>query len=99
MTVFRYQAIESNGASVEGVIEAEDRRSALQLLGKQGLFPSRLDLCRPGPAPALVPAQVSAPARSHWGGRIRFGSGVKRKEITAFTREIAALIGAGIPIP
>jgi type II secretory pathway component PulF len=28
-----------------------------------------------------------------------FGQGVRRKDITAFTREISALLGAGIPIP
>src|SRR5207247_824286 len=30
---------------------------------------------------------------------MRLGSGVTRKEITAFTREMAALLGATIPIP
>ncbi len=43
MTSFRYQAIEASGAPIEGVIEAEDRKAALQLLGKRGLFPSRLE--------------------------------------------------------
>jgi type II secretory pathway component PulF len=30
---------------------------------------------------------------------MRFGTGIKRKEITALTRELAALLGAGIAIP
>src|SRR3989441_5718171 len=30
---------------------------------------------------------------------VRFGQRIKRKEITAFTREMAALLGAAIPIP
>src|ERR1041385_4019053 len=42
MNAFRYQAIERSGKSVEGVIEADDRRSALRLLSEQGLFPSNL---------------------------------------------------------
>ena len=41
MNAFRYQAMAASGTAVEGVIEAEDRRSALQLLGQRGLFPSR----------------------------------------------------------
>src|ERR1051326_210161 len=45
MNAFRYQAIELGGAPVQGVIEAEDRKSALQLLGKRGLFPSHLEMC------------------------------------------------------
>lgn len=32
-------------------------------------------------------------------GKWRFGSGIKTKEITAFSRQMAALLGAGIPIP
>ena len=45
MTAFRYQAIASGGDAVQGVIEAADRRAALQLLGSKGLFPSNLELC------------------------------------------------------
>ena len=44
MSEFRYQAVETDGASVAGVIEAEDRKSALRLLGQRGLFPSKLEL-------------------------------------------------------
>ena len=43
MTSFRYQAIEGSGASVGGVIEAEDRKAALQLLGDVDCFPSSLE--------------------------------------------------------
>jgi type II secretory pathway component PulF len=94
MTSFRYQAIEGNGGTVQGVIEAADRKTALQLLGQQGLFPSSLDACASAEAPPDSPA--AGPART---SGIRFGTGVKRKEITAFTREMAALLGASIPIP
>jgi type II secretory pathway component PulF len=94
MSAFRYQAIESSGASVNGVIEAEDRRTALHLLGQRGLFPSNLEACRNADAPAAaMPLDESRQARSRSGHRI------KRKEITAFTREMAALLAAAIPIP
>jgi len=33
MNSFRYQAVEAGGEAVTGVIEAEDRKIALQLLG------------------------------------------------------------------
>ena len=95
MNSFRYQAVAANGAAVEGVIEADDRRSALQLLGQRGLFPSNLEACAPdktqrsvtGSNPASVPSQPPGAGR------------VKRKDVTAFTREMGALLGAGIPIP
>ncbi len=95
MTAFRYQAVEANGTPAKGVIDAEDRRTALQLLGQRGLFPSSLEVCS-------SPGEVQAPARPAQEIRpatIRFGTGIKRKEITAFTREMAALLGAAIPIP
>ncbi|MCI0538983.1 MAG: type II secretion system F family protein [Verrucomicrobiales bacterium] len=94
MTAFRYQAINGNGSATTGVIEAEDRKIALQLLGKQGLFPSSLEVCaRTGEEKGRVGARTE-PRRS----TIRLGTGIKRKDITAFTREMAALLGAAIPI-
>ncbi len=94
MTAFRYQAIEATGGAVKGVIEAEDRKSALQLLGRRGLFPSRLEICSPGATAEAEPVteKTAAPTAAS-GGRVR------RKDVTAFTREMAALLGAAIPIP
>ena len=43
MTTFRYQAIEAAGSSVQGIIEAEDRRNALQQLKYRGLVPASLE--------------------------------------------------------
>ena len=94
MNAFRYQAIESSGAPATGVIEAEDRKAALRLLGQRGLYPSNLEPCSANGngAPAAITDQ---PARKASG----FGNRIKRKQITAFTREMSALLGAAIPIP
>lgn len=92
MNAFRYQAIEQSGASVQGVVEAEDRKAALRVLGERGLFPSNLEVCANG-AGAAAPANAN---RNSFGGGRR---SVSRKDITAFTRELAALVAAGIPIP
>jgi general secretion pathway protein F len=94
MTAFRYKAVEEGGGTVMGVIDAEDRRSALQLLGKQGLFPSALELSS---TPSEVTGQPKIPIPNP--RKLSFGRRVTRKNITSFTREMAALLGAGIPIP
>jgi general secretion pathway protein F len=96
MSSFRYQAVETSGNAVQGVIEAADRRSALQLLGNKGIFPSNLEINQPKRGNAAA-SPVVTPISS--GGEFRFSSGVKRKEITALTREMGALLGAAIPIP
>jgi len=95
MSAFRYQAIELSGTPVQGVIEAEDRKTALNLLGKRGLFPSNLEACRTADEAPAVAVPMTETARAE----VRFGQRIKRKEITAFTREMAALLGAAIPIP
>ncbi|HAB19352.1 MAG TPA: type II secretion system F family protein [Verrucomicrobiota bacterium] len=98
MSAFRYHAIAGDGASVSGEIEADDRRAALQALGKRGLFPSRLEVA----ASTSVASRSSStavvrttPDTPRWSPNF----GVRRKDITAFTRQMAALLGAAIPIP
>lgn len=95
MNTFHYQALEASGAAVDGVIAAEDRKRALQLLGSRGLFPSKLEVCDPlseAAAPVLK-AKESPTSEMPWGRRI------PKKAITSFTREMSALVGASIPIP
>ena len=94
MNAFRYQALESTGRSVEGVIEADDRKSALRLLSERGLFPSILETSPNGATRSSAAQAVSRPSFS-----VQPGGRVKRKDITAFTREMSALLGAAIPIP
>src|SRR5262249_47322416 len=93
MNAFRFQAMELDGRSVDGVIEAEDRKSALRLLGERGLYPSNLELANGDPsAPAVKKISLPRP-------EFNFGKGISRKQITAFTRGMSALLGAAIPIP
>ena len=94
MSAFRYQALESTGKLVQGIIEADDRKSALRLLGERGLFPSNLESSGNGEPPtSLLKPTPDFAVAARRGGR------VKRKDVTAFTREISALLGAAIPIP
>lgn len=126
MITFNYQAKTRDGATVSGQLEAEDRRGALQLLGRRGVFPSSLEPVATGrrEGAAQVSAEVggaprketSTPTRSPIqptglrehetaGGATSNGwlglgtRRVSRKQVTAFTRQMAALLGATIPIP
>src|SRR6185369_13095996 len=99
MSAFRFQAVEASGAPVKGVIEAEDRKTALQLLGKRGLFPSLLESSevslRAGGSAAKAGETVLAvgEATKSWDANIRIGPRIRRKEMTAFTREMGTLLG------
>lgn len=95
MKSFKYKAVDANGASANGAVEAEDRRAAIKILSGRGLFPSNIEenagasaSGKKGDERATDPSE-SRPAGGHVG----------RKDITAFTRELGALLGAGIPIP
>lgn len=97
MKAYRYQAIRADGGSISGVIEAEDRRTALKALGSKGLFASELedhvpvDEARPRESTQSTVEQRPHPAGVH--------QRVRRKQVTAFTREMSALLAASIPIP
>ena len=137
MNAFRYWAVQRDGVAVEGVVEADDRRAALHVLGRRGLFPSKIEACavpvdraggrapagqgaserRPrrevqsqsesaGGGPASVGKKARASARMETqkaegvpAETARSSGRVKGKQITAFTRELSALLGAAIPIP
>jgi type II secretory pathway component PulF len=59
--------------------------------------PSARTADRPPSAPNSSTSPAASPAPAV--GGFRLGSGIRRKEITAFTRELAALLAAAIPIP
>src|SRR2546425_52180 len=88
VAAFRYQARVKTGAPVNGVIEADTRQGALHLLAEQGLFPSSLEtLARAETAEKVEAASPAVSAPRHGLSRR-----VSRKEITAFTREMATLL-------
>ncbi len=106
MISFRYRAVQANGVAVEGVVEADDRRAALQALGRKGLFPSQLSATTPtgapgGAAATTTQAGAATPEARAGAGPAPEGAGgrVRRKDVSAFTRELSALLEAAIPIP
>lgn len=95
MSTFRYQAVEATGAPVSGIIEAEDRRAAIVLLGQRGLYPSQLDVNAQATDAAPAGAEKAAPSSPG----ISAGHKIRRRAVTVFTREMSALLGSAIPIP
>ncbi|MYM40626.1 type II secretion system inner membrane protein GspF [Duganella qianjiadongensis] len=86
MPAFRYEAVDAGGASKKGVLNSDSARSARAELRAQGLVPLKVD---------LIAAQVDASgaARSH-----AFGERLSANELALFTRQLASLLEAGLPL-
>ncbi len=89
MAAFQYEALDSEGHKVEGVIEADNARLARAHLRESGLM-------------VLQARAVSRPALDAGGrlpfGKWRFGSGVPASQLVLVTRQLATLLEAGLPL-
>jgi type II secretion system protein F len=86
---FAYQAMDRSGTVVSGTIQAENTDAGAERVRQMGLFPMGLTPAA-GRAAASRPS-ATAPAA---GGRGR----VSRADIVLFTRQLADLIEAGLPL-
>ena len=106
MAKFQYIALDGAGQEQRGTIEAGDRASAIAAIRANGLFPSAIGEVKGAAAPAR---KGSAPAK----GAAKKGVGskqinikmpkflmgrVKQKDLTGFTRQLATLVNAGLPL-
>ncbi|MGK2915273.1 MAG: type II secretion system inner membrane protein GspF [Porticoccaceae bacterium] len=84
MSVFDYAAVDQQGKQHRGVMEGDSPRQVRQQLRERG----------------LVPLQVGAAAEKTVGGERRqwFGGRLGSRELALITRQIAALVQAGMPL-
>ena len=112
MATFQYIAKDSAGNEQRGTIEAGDRNSAIAAVRARGLLPTALGEVK-GASPAAAPAKKGgkAPASAKKkGGALnkdikinirmpKFLQGrIKTKVLTQFTRQLATLVNAGLPL-
>ncbi|MEE4236493.1 MAG: type II secretion system F family protein [Anderseniella sp.] len=79
---YNYQAVNRQGETVSGDIEADGERAAARMLRQMELMPT---VIRTGSAAVSRPAQRSR-------------RGVKRAELALIVRELATLLRAGVPL-
>ena len=84
MPVFTYEAIEPSGSRTAGKVSARNRAAALDEVTQKGLVPVSVDEERTG--------QPVARAAKFTGGR------VSQNAVETFSRELANLLAAGVPI-
>ena len=110
MATFQYIAKDSAGNEQRGTIEAGDRNSAIAAVRAQGLLPTALgEVKSAAPAAKSAPKKGAAKAPAKKGGlnkdikinikMPKFLQGrIKTKVLTQFTRQLATLVNAGLPL-
>ena len=112
MATFQYIAKDSSGAERRGTVEAGDRNAAISAVRAQGLLPTALGEVKGAAAAAPAAKKGAKPAKApaKKGGGLnkniqiniklpKFLQGrIKTKVLTQFTRQLATLVNAGLPL-
>lgn len=86
MPAFRYEAVDGDGSTRKGVVNADSARSARSDLRLQGLTPLMVE---------AIAAQLDASGAEKSRG---FGERLSQVELALFTRQLASLLEAGLPL-
>lgn len=100
MPNFKYTALDQNGAEKTGFVSADNKIAAMEQIRAQGLLVRECVESSKG-APAAKAADKKKdgkgkPKKEKSKGKP--GVGVKQKEMMVFTRQLATLISAGLPL-
>jgi len=107
MPKFNYVAMDSKGKETKGTLEVANQNEAVGRLKEMGFFPTKVVEVEKGKDKPDAKARGSAPAK---GGKGKKGGAnlnikipglsgrVKPKILTAFTRQLATLVDAGLPL-
>jgi type IV pilus assembly protein PilC len=107
MPTFKYSAIGADGRTVRGSVDADSQPAVVEELRKRNLMPLKIDDRGGSSAPAASsgseasPSSGGLPEIKRKGGfsLMRTKPGVRKKEeMVLFTRQLATMIGAGIPM-
>ena len=98
MPTFAYEAMNSVGQSVKGEVDATTSEEAIAKVRAMGNYPTKVKE-RAARAKAKTPGRPNAAASATTGsGKRKRVGGVSNKLRTQFTRQLATLINAGLPI-
>jgi len=89
MLKFSYTAVDARGKQANGFVEANDQNDAITQIRQLGFYPQRLDEAKEEES---VVGEDNKPVSKKRGGK------VKSKVLTIFTRQLATLIEAGLPL-
>ncbi|OGV56829.1 MAG: pilus assembly protein PilC [Lentisphaerae bacterium GWF2_44_16] len=100
MPQFQYTAMDGNGKEKKGKIEAANEEAAASALKEQGLFPTSIKAQKSSDKKAVAPSAGGAGKKK---GLMNMSLSlgpvvIKQKDLTIFTRQLAILLDAGLPL-
>ena len=100
MPTFTYAAIDgATGREKSGVLNSSGEEAAIADLKARGCYPTALEEVPATGAAKADPARPAGLRGVPAGGQIRFfGRAVRGNDLVVFTRQLAALVGAGMPV-
>ena len=93
MPTFKYQAVDSKGASVKDIVEALSSDEALETIRSKGFYPTKIKQVRD----RALTKQTASGKRKGSFSSITIGK-VSEKQINPFTRQLSTLQNADIPV-
>lgn len=90
MAKFKYIALDKEGRELSGVIESTSENRARKELAAQGFSVSRI-----AEVAAIASDKKATAAKAK---KPLFGTGVKKENITVFSRQLSTLLKAGLPL-
>jgi type IV pilus assembly protein PilC len=102
MPKFKYSAIDQSGKSKTGTVEAASQDEASSKVSAMGFMPTNIAVTSGGSdEPKKTPSKAKEPKgavkKSKKGG-MSFGKIIKPEDLTTFTRQVATLLQAGLPL-
>lgn len=95
MAKFKYTAIDQNGKQKTGSIDAASQDEASSKISAMGLMPTNVAQASGSDTAAAASKAKKAKAKS---AGFNFGKVIKPEELTTFTRQLATLLQAGLPL-
>lgn len=96
MSQYNYSALDAKGQEHKGSLNVIDQTEALSRIKQMGYFPQRIQE-RPSREKKNPPV-LAGPGKERKKWSFYIGSGVRSRVLTTFTRQLATLVGAGLPL-